>query len=454
MPVQLADERDDCRICGSRVLRTVLDLGRLAVSDFTHDAEPYYAPLVLALCDPDEGGCGFVQLRHKALDQSLLYRRYWYRSGINEFMRTALADIAASAERALALASGDVVLDIGANDGTLLRSYSRQDFIRVAFEPAQNLVADAAKGGNLVIPEFFSADAFFARLGADARARVITSIAMFYDIEQPHEFVRDIVRILAPDGLWILQMNYLSAMLADNVFDNISHEHVGYYSLAVVERLARAHGLEIRDVELNNVNGGSFRLYLQRQDQPAPRWVTVGGPHRVAALARAERDAGLAGTDTYREFALRIVDIRQNVRNFIVNELSAGKVFHVYGASTRGNTILQYFGLDRRHFQLAADRNPEKWGLRTVATEIPIVSEQECRTARPDYFFVLPWHLRDTFVSREREYLEAGGGMVFPLPEPSLVRIMDGEYREFSLDDVDAKDGRLPQEAHTWRADR
>lgn len=429
----MTDERDTCRICGSPALHEVLDLGNLAVADFADGAEPLFAPLVLALCDPDKGGCAFLQLKHQAVDSSLLYTQYWYRSGTNEAMRTALADITAAAQAAVPLEAGDIVVDIGANDGTLLRSYQRDDLKLVGFEPAENLQPEASAGTDLIVPEFFNADAFSRALGSAARARVITSIAMFYDLERPHDFVADIARILAPDGLWVVQMAYLPTMLSGNNFDNICHEHVGYYSLDVMDRLVRAHGLEIRDVELNDVNGGSFRLYIQHGTHTDERWQSGGGRDRVEELAATERALALAEADTYRKFADRIAEIREEVRGFVESELADGKVMHIYGASTKGNTILQYFGLDHRHFPVAAERNQDKWGLRTVATEIPMVSEEESRRADPDYYFVLPWHFRDAFLARERDYLDSGGGMIFPLPEPTLVRVVDGELRETAL---------------------
>ncbi|HSV68216.1 MAG TPA: class I SAM-dependent methyltransferase [Mycobacteriales bacterium] len=442
----LPSERDTCRICGSPALREVLDLGNLAVSDFVADADPVHAPLVLVLCDPDEGGCAFVQLKHRVLDQALLYTRYWYRSGTNESMRAALADIVREAQTAVQLRAGDIVVDIGANDGTLLRAYGRGDLRLVGFEPAENLLTEARTGTNLIIPELFSAATFKRHLGAAARAQLITSIAMFYDLEEPHEFVQEVAEILAPDGLWIVQMAYLPTMLDTNNFDNICHEHVGYYSLAVMDRLVRAHGLEIRDVELNDVNGGSFRIYLQHEDHADARWRSNGADERVARLAQAERAQRLTETDKYRWFADRMRDIKETVRNFILQELANGKVFHVYGASTKGNTILQYFGLDHRHFQLAADRNSDKWGLRTVLTNIPIVSEEVSRAARPDYYFVLPWHFRETFLTREQAFLGSGGGMIFPLPEPLLVHMTGGELRESVLGAASARTSSLSRE--------
>ncbi|MEA5362531.1 methyltransferase domain-containing protein [Amycolatopsis sp., V23-08] len=429
-----------CRVCGRSSFRDVLDLGELAVSDFGRDTEPHYAPLALVLCDPGTGGCSFVQLKHRAIDRDLLYRQYWYRSGTNESMRVALASIAASGRDLVGLGRGDVVVDIGANDGTLLRSYRDDGVVRVGFEPAANLVAEARAGTDVIIPEYFTAGSFFDHLGASSRAELITSIAMFYDLENPHDFVRDIARILAPDGLWIIQMAYLPTMYASNNFDNICHEHVGYYSLEVMKTLLSRHGLSVRDVELNDVNGGSFRLYVGHHDT-RPRWADRAGARRVEELSRQETALGLHLPGTHREFRQRIAALKTDIPEFVRREMAAGKVFHVYGASTKGNTILQYLGLDHRHFAMAAERSPHKWGLRTAATDIPIVSEDESRQAGPDYYFVLPWHFRDSFVTREAAFLRDGGQMIFPLPEPTVVRLVNGAPHALPLRDaLDALD--------------
>lgn len=427
-----ASEIANCRVCGSGSLRVVFDLGNLAVSDFVDGSDILRAPLTLAVCDVSRGGCSFVQLRHKAVDRHTLYRRYWYRSGVNESMRDALAAVTRDAQARVRLDPGDIVVDVGANDGTLLRAYSRDDVTRVGFEPARNLLAEARIGTDLIIPEFFSARDF-KRHFDDKRAKIVTSIAMFYDLEEPHDFVQDIAEILAPDGVWVVQMAYLVSMYETNGFDNINHEHVGYYSLEVMDRLVRSHGLVIRHAELNTVNGGSIRLYIGHPAGADDPQEPAANHESVRSMLRAETELRLGLAETYRPFADRIARLREDIRSFVLDELEDGKAFHIYGASTKGNTILQYLGLDKRHFQMAADRSPQKWGLRTVATDIPIVSEETSRAARPDYLFVLPWHFRDAFVARESDFLRAGGRMLFPLPEPLVVGMADERLTELPL---------------------
>ena len=405
-----------CRICGSSALVEVFSLGNIAVSDFVREQKPITTPLALVMCDPHTG-CALVQLKYPAVNPETMYRQYWYKSGTNQTMRTALADITEKAEQVLPLHAGNVVIDIGANDGTLLRSYRVSSIQKVGFEPAKNLAIEASVGGNRIINDFFNASAF-QHLGL-GKANIITSIAMFYDLEDPNTFVRDILDCLAPGGIWIIQLAYEPVMLAQNGFDNIVHEHVEYYSLKPLEILFGKQGLEIFDVELNDVNGGSIRCYIRRKKETTNQF--PGAAERVARLRADEEQGGWNTLAAYEKFSLRVQQIRQQTVDFIRERVAEGKIIHVYGASTKGNTLLQYFGLDHRLIAAAAERNPDKWGLKTVITDIPIISEEESRKAKPVYYFVLPWHFLDEFVKREARYLQNGGHFIVPLPEFRII---------------------------------
>jgi len=411
--------RSTCRSCGSNKLIFILSLGDQYVSNFV-DSGPLdeypHAPLELVLCDSSSGGCGLVQLRH-TVSPELMFRQYWYKSMVNESMRMALADICRSAESRAELKAGDLVIDIGCNDGTLLRSYSVTGLKRVGFEPAKNLQKDARVGTTKIINDFFNHQAFSSHF-PDETAKVVTSIAMFYDLENPNEFVQDILKCLAPDGLWVIQMSYLPSMLEQNAFDNICHEHLEYYSLMAIEHLLKKHGLRVVDVELNDVNGGSFRLYVSRA-QGGRSWTE--GTKRVKELEERERVLGLHKRDVYEAFARRVQELKTKLVTFINQESRAGKKVYVYGASTKGNTLLQYYGLDSSTLLAAAERNSDKWGKLTIGSMIPIVSEAQARKDAPDYMLVLPWHFLDGFVSREREYLQNGGKFVVPLPEFKII---------------------------------
>src|SRR5712692_9020025 len=394
-----------CRVCGSSRLDTVLFLGDQFVSDFvTSDGNSPRGPLELVRCK----NCGLIQLRH-TFSRERLYRHYWYKSGISATMRSALGDLVAKACQIAKPNPNDLVLDIGCNDGTLLRSYRIRELLLVGFEPAENLVPEARKGTSWIFNDFFTAKTFKQKFG-EKKARIVTSVAMFYDLEDPNRFVADVVKILAPDGVWVVQQNYLASMLEHNGFDNVGHEHLEYYTLETMSKLLERHGLEVFDAERNDVNGGSFRTLIARKGKFAIR-------KSVAEMRRHETHLALNRHSTYEKFATDIEMIRSQVRNFVAGEVGRGKTVYVYGASNRGNTILQYCGLDHTLIGKAADANPEKWGRKTVGTSIEIVSKEEARNDRPDYFLILPHHFLDEIRQDEKEYLESGGKFIVPLPE-------------------------------------
>ena len=404
--------RTTCRTCDGKQLVEVLDFGNPFVSNFADVPEPTNwprVPLELVLC----ADCTLLQLRHTT-PSDWLYRRYWYKSGVNGAMREALADITRKATEFVALRSGDHVLDVGCNDGTLLRSYETPGIERVGFEPAENLAREAfSDGANRIINDFFSAAPV-----AGEQFRIITSIAMFYDLENPNAFVADAASLLAKDGVWIIEMHYLPLTLIRNAFDAVCHEHLEYYSLRSLEPLLARHGLEVADFETNEVNGGSFRAYVVHRGSESAGVFERWG--RVESARASERRLALEQAVTYEEFGARVRQVGDRLRAFLLKERARGKEISAYGASTKGNTLLQIFGIDQRLIRSAAERNPEKWGKYTVGTWIPIVSEAEAR-AHADYFLILPWHFLADIRSREREFLERGGKLIAPLPEPRVI---------------------------------
>jgi len=376
------------------------------------------APLKLVLCDPGSGGCGLLQLRH-TVPSELMFKQYWYLSGINEAMIAALQDVASKAEHMVELSEGDIVFDIGCNDGTLLRSYGSKNVKLVGFEPADNLVPLAEVGTTKIVNDFFSFESF-QRHFPGRQAKVITSIAMFYDLDEPNKFVRDIAHCLHPEGLWVIQMNYLASMLQQNAFDNICHEHLEYYSMMALRDLLERHSLEIFDAELNNVNGGSFRVYVKHRNSRSPK-SGEGSQGRMNEIDNLERRLGLERKEVYEEFALRVQALKERLYGFVKSETQRGKMIYVYGASTRGNTLLQFCNLDFRLIKAAADRNPRKWGRKTVGTLIPIISEEQARADKPEYFLILPWHFLEVFRQREQAYLRSGGKFIVPLPKFQVI---------------------------------
>lgn len=414
--------RTTCRICNSTHLAPVLSLGDQHIAGAFAEpggAQPVQRriPVDLVRCDmtSDQEACGLIQLRH-TVPGSILYHSYWYRSGVNRTMTENLHGIAQTAEQLVGLAAGDLVVDIGCNDGTLLDGYTTQGLRYLGFDPS-DVGRYAVEKGYEVVRDFYNFPAFQTRQG-EGRAKVITSIAMFYDLEDPRVFVSDVASALADDGVWVMELHYLPAMLERNSFDAIVHEHLEYYSLAVIERLVGEAGLEVVKAETNDINGGSIRLFIA----PAGRVeASADDVRELQALRIAEFEMALDSAEPYETFRANSEKVRDELKALCQRLTDEGKTIHVYGASTKGNTILQYAELDASVIPYAADRNPDKWGSETIGTRIPIISEEDSRAMKPDYYLVLPWHFLDEFLEREQAYLDGGGRFIVPLPEVRIV---------------------------------
>jgi hypothetical protein len=414
--------RQTCRVCGSRHLTPVIDLGEQYlqgsfIKPGRQDPPLRKLPMLLVRCDvsKDEGACGLLQLAH-TFPTEILYANYWYRSGVNETMRDHLKGIVASAS---SLVSKDRlrVVDIGCNDGTLLNNYP-PSFERIGIDPS-DIAAEIAPPIEVINTSFPSDKAIRALAGR--KADIVTSIAMFYDLEDPVGFARHIHELLAPDGIWIFEMSYMPVMLRKNSLDTVCHEHLEYYSLAVIEFIMHKAGMRIFKAELNDINGGSIRCYASRAG--TSRYDGAEAGDFLQQLRFSEFELALDSDQPYLAFSERITALRHELNSVLASFKAAGKSIHVYGASTKGNVLLQWCGIDNRVVDCAADRNPDKHGARTIGTDIPIVSEEESRAMRPDYYLVLPWHFRDEFLRRERATLAAGTKFIFPLPEISVVGV-------------------------------
>ena len=390
----------ECRVCGG-TLEDVLSLGDIAPSAFPESGEATERfPLDLTVCSD----CGLAQLRHTLnLDQS--FRQYWYKSGLNLTMVKALADVVTCARQHVSLNDGDVALDIGCNDGTLLSMLPR-GVLRVGFDPALNLAESARPHCHYFINDFFESGKYPAALPL---AKLITTIAMFYDLEDPRSFVADIDSVLHPNGVWVVQMMDFESMLTQRAFDNICFEHLIYYTLADLRNLIKPFGLEVFHVSHNLTNGGSLRAMIGYKGQHPV------SPYAGVSMLRDDKRQNL------RDFVASIEHTRTALRGFITEQVANGKTVYAMGASTKGNTILQYFGLDHTLIHRAAEVNRDKWGLRTVATGIPIESELSCLEDRPDFFLVLPWHFIEDFIRRNQAYLNQGGAFIVPLPQPRVI---------------------------------
>ncbi len=394
-------ERKSCRASGGP-LQEVFDLGSLPISCFPLPGEltPKKYPLKLALNQE----CGLLQLCH-TVDPDDIYSQYWYMSGVNQSMQFALKSIVDQAVlRCGNLEKGDIVLDIASNDGTLLSAYSDSLF-RVGIDPAKNI---KPKTCDLHINTYFTKEVFQEALGLK-KAKIITSIAMFYDLEDPIKFSKDVAEILSPEGLWIIELSYLPTMLKKNSFDTICAEHLEYYSLQSIEYILKKANLQVEHVELNDVNGGSFRLYIRHPE-------IAKETNALRELRFQEKIFKLDQIQTYVDFFNRIKRNKAEMLHFLETQKNLGKKVIGYGASTKGNTILSYYGIGPDLVSYVADRNSIKWGRQTV-TRIPIISEEEARQMKPDYFLAFPYHFMNEFLSRELEFLCRGGQFVSPVPE-------------------------------------
>jgi SAM-dependent methyltransferase len=413
--------RKSCRVCGSSALTKVIDLGEQYLQgSFVKPGKEMpptrKIPASLLRCDPtkDEHACGLLQMEH-TVPPEVLYSAYWYRSGTNNTMLQHLQSIA---EDAISIVNKSEarVLDIGCNDGTLL-GYYPEGFEKFGIDPSD--VAQEIKGNVSVVQDIFPSTELVSIL-QERRIDIVTSIAMFYDLEDPIAFTKGIKNILAPDGIWIFEMSYMPTMLKMTSYDTICHEHLEYYSLAVIEYILKHAGMKIFNVSLNAVNGGSIRCYATHTDTFAYKNETF--LQNIQLLHQEEFDLELDTDRPYKNFQDR-VNVHKEELNALLKKLKKeGKRIHIYGASTKGNTILQWCGIDNRIIDVAAERNPDKYGARTLGTDIPIVSEAESRAMNPDYYLVLPWHFKEEFVEREKETLKNGIGLIFPLPTIEIIK--------------------------------
>lgn len=400
--------RASCRLCDGP-FEDVLNLGDIHLSTFlgTNEELPPKAPLDLVRCQH----CDLFQLRH-TVDQDAMYSQYWYKSGLNNSMKEALKNVVACVEQRKELKTDSIALDIGANDGTLLSFYHPKVF-RVACEPSSAGADIPRKDADIIIRDYFSAGTYFDRIAM--KADVVTAIAMFYDLEDPHTFVADLKKVLAEDGLLVIQMMDLMSMIKTNDFPNLCHEHLEYYSLNVLCDLLWQHGLDVFDLEYNGVNGGSLRVYV-RHDPGNDHYEPI-----VDKALTAEYRFFNQSHSPVEAFKENVSSIKQKLIAFIAGANSLGDDVAVLGASTKGNTMLQYFGLTDAEIDHAAEVNPEKFGKRTVGSNIPIVSEDESWRRDPAYYLILPWGFTDFFVEKLRDRLKEGLRLISPLPEPRVI---------------------------------
>ena len=402
-----------CRVCGSTNLILVLSLGDQALTGIfpaSRETAVTVGPLELVWC-PDSG---LLQLAHTYEASEMYGENYGYRSGLNQSMVRQLTQKVAHLEKLAGLAAGDVVLDIGSNDATSLKAYQTPSLTRVGIDPTGEKFRRYYPDEILLAPDFFFSKVFESL--SKKRAKIVTSIAMFYDLDDPVWFVREIAKVLAPEGVWHFEQSYMPSMLRLTSYDTICHEHVEYYSLSVIGYILEAAGLQILDVQMNAVNGGSFAVTAGHRSSPHKKNAAV-----IEWLLAQEERMGLRTPRPYREFEDRVFRHRDDLRRLLRALKDDNKRILGYGASTKGNVVLQFCGIGPDLVDTIAEVNADKFGCFTPGTHIPIVSEAEARAMNPDYFLVLPWHFKDSILQREQPYLASGGKMIFPFPEIEII---------------------------------
>ena len=396
----------NCRSCFSSELKSIVNLGVQYLSDFRSDkSKPDSYPLNLLLC----ARCNLVQLDTTVSRDLMYHDGYGYKSGINELIINNLKMLVTYGMEV----NNDPKswLDIACNDGTLLSLLPSHVF-RVGVDPVKKFKALSETHADLIVDDYFPSEATRNLSSFD----VITSISMFYDIDDPNQFVKDVREKLSADGVWIIQQNYLLAMLQNNSFDNICHEHIEYYSLKAMKYLMDNNDLEIFDVFLDDINGGSLITAIAHKGK---RHVAQS----VEIQLQRELDFGLESMKPYEDFEARVNRIKVELTDLLVSIKLTGKRVQIYGASTRGATIWQYLNIDENLVESAVERQHEKIGKFFSAVGIPIISEDQMRINPPDYLLVGPWFLKESFVKREVDFLEHGGRFLFPLPEVEIVSL-------------------------------
>tara|TARA_Y100001958_G_C21226905_1_gene552400 strand:+ start:940 stop:2187 length:1248 start_codon:yes stop_codon:yes gene_type:complete len=400
-----------CRICGNKNLLNLFDLNNQYIQgSFVKKNSPSTyqkkIPLKLVLCK----NCSLVQLQHTT-NKEILYKNYWYESGVNETMRNHLKNIVNIVCKIKNKKKLINALDIGCNDGTLLNFYPK-NVNRYGLDPSQIITKIKDKNINTFRDYFPPKKNRFRNL--KIKFDIITSIAMFYDLDNPNLFVKKIKSYLKNDGVWVFELSYLLDMLKLNSFDTICHEHLEYYSIYSLDYLMNKNGLKIFDVTRNKINGGSIRCFVTHKNY---KFFDKKNLYiKLKKLKEYEKRIKIKTIKPYKKFFKKIVILKNKMKILLEKIKKQNKTIHIYGASTKGNTILQWYDIDNSNIKYAADRNKEKWGAHTIGSKINIISEKKSKSMKPDYYLVLPWHFKKEFLKREKKFLHSGRKMIFPLP--------------------------------------
>jgi 2-polyprenyl-3-methyl-5-hydroxy-6-metoxy-1,4-benzoquinol methylase len=398
-----------CRNCYKSNLKDLFSLGKLSYTgkfSKNYEKDIKKTKITLAICN----SCFLVQLRDSYNLKYLYNQSYGYRTGINKTMINHMKDIKKILCKKTKIKSGDYVLDIASNDGTLLNLYSR-DIIKVGIDPLIKKYQKFYNNIQYKIPSFFSLD-HIHKIRTFKKFKIITALSVFYDIENPNKFLKDINEVLDDNGVFLLEHADLASIIKNKMFDTICQEHITYYSSKIILNMLKSNNLRIFDIEKNNINGGSVQYFICKKNA---RFET--NKKKLNNFLRRENKFQLEKIVTYKNFFNTINKIKIKLLNYL-NELKINnKIIHGYGASTKGNVLLQFFNINKKYLEFIAERNPDKYNLFTPGTKIKIISEKMSRLKKPDYYLVLPWHFKNEILNREKEIIKRGTKFIFPLPE-------------------------------------
>ena len=402
-----------CRNCKSYKLSNLFSFGKISFTGKfprSKGKNIKKAPLELVIC----GSCKLVQLKH---DYSLKYlygSDYGYRTGINKTMTEHVKNVTKTLVKKTKLGKNDHVLDIASNDGTLLNFYPKTS-ITFGIDPVIDKYKKNYKNINFKISDFFSRRKILRK--TKNKFKIISALSVFYDLKYPNKFMRDIEKLLERNGIALIEFADLASMIKFNMFDAICHEHITYYSSKIVSEIAKKNNLRVFDIKYNNINGGSSQYYICKKNS-----IHKNNMVSLKKISKLEKKLELENKQTYIKFFSRVRKIKSKINNFIKKNKSKNKSIHGYGASTKGNVLLQYFDIDKKHINFVADRNPEKFGCYTPGSKIPIISEKKSRKLKPDFYLVLPWHFKKEILKRERKTILKGSKFIFPLPNLKIYK--------------------------------
>ena len=404
----------NCRFCSNTVL-DVFKIKSVPLSGyFPKEANEKIleGDLTLLKCQ----SCGLVQLKENYPLERMYGENYGYRSGLNPSMVKHLRQNIELINSKIKLANNDLVIDIASNDGTSLRQYTNKNLIRHGVDPTASKFSSFYEKGTTYTPKFFNlTTANEIKNKFNKKAKIITSFCVLYDLPDPKEFVNGVERLLDKDGIWMAEQSYLPLMIKTNSFDTICHEHLEYYCLTDIKNLLKGTSLELFDVEFNSTNGGSFIFFVA---QKSNNFLSCA-KEKIDKIIEEEKES--CSFASLKMFAQKCNEQKDIVRSWFSNELSEGKKIAGLGASTKGNTILQFLGINNKIIKYAVERNKQKFGAKTIGSNIEIISEDSAKKKYPDYYLVLPWHFKDEIIKRESIFIKKGGKLIFPLPYPKII---------------------------------